>query len=84
MRNFYDYDSVIRKDLIEAEEIQKKQKEDTEELHKKDLNDPDNQDGIVSHPGLDILECKASGPQEALLPINPLEVLEFQQSYLKS
>ena len=62
MRNAYDYDSVIRKDLIEAEESQKKWKEDTEELYKKDLNDPDNQDGIVSHPGLDILEYEASGP----------------------
>ena len=62
MRNFYDYDSVIRKDLIEAEEIQKKQKEDTEELHKKDLNDPDNHDGVVSHPKPDILECEVKWP----------------------
>ena len=37
MRNAYDYDSVIRKDLTEAEEIQKKWKEDTEELKKKTL-----------------------------------------------
>lgn len=37
MRNFYDYDSVIRKDLIEAEEIQKKWKEDTEDTAKKKI-----------------------------------------------
>ena len=37
------------KDLIEADEIKKRWKEYTEELYKKDLNDPDNHDGVVSH-----------------------------------
>jgi len=36
------------KDLIEAEEIKKRWQEYTEELYKKDLNDPDNHDGVVS------------------------------------
>ena len=35
------------KDITEAEEIKKKCQENTEELHKKGLNDPDNHDGVV-------------------------------------
>ena len=37
------------KDITEAEEIKKKCQENTEELHKKGLNDPDNHDGVVTH-----------------------------------
>ena len=50
------------KDLIEAEEIKKKLQEYTEELYKKGLNDPDNQDGVVTHLESDILSVKSSGP----------------------
>ena len=46
------------KDLIEAEEIKKKQQEYTEELYRKGLNDSDNHDGVVTHLESDILECK--------------------------
>ena len=42
--------------LTEAEEIRKRWKENTEELDKKDLNDPDNHNGVVSHPESDTLE----------------------------
>ena len=45
-------------DLIEAEDIQKRWQEYTEELSKKDLQDPDNHDGVITHLELDILECK--------------------------
>jgi len=45
------------KDLIETEEIQERWKE-YKELYKKDLNDPDNHDGMVTHPEPDILECE--------------------------
>ena len=45
------------KDLTEAEEIKKRWQEYTEELYKKDLNDSDNHDGVVTHLELDILEC---------------------------
>ena len=48
------------KDLIEAEEIKKRWQEYTEELYKKDLHDPDNHDGVITHP--DILECEVNGP----------------------
>ena len=46
------------KDLIEAEEIKKRWEKYTEELYKKDLNDLDNHDGVVSHSESDILDCE--------------------------
>ena len=46
------------KDLIEAEEIQKGWKDYTEELYKKEFNEPGNYDGVVSYPEPDILECE--------------------------
>ena len=46
------------KDLREAEEIENIQKKYTEELYKKDLNDPDNLIGVVCHLEPDILECE--------------------------
>ena len=45
-------------DLTEPEDIKKKRQEYIEELHKKDLHDPDNQDGVISHLQPDILECE--------------------------
>ena len=45
-------------DLIEAEDIKKRWKEYTEELYKKDLHDPDNHNGVITHLGSDILECQ--------------------------
>ena len=49
------------KDLTEAEDTKKRWQEYTEELYKKDLSDPDNYDGIVTHLEQDILECESSG-----------------------
>jgi len=46
------------KDLKEAEEIKKRWQEYTEELYKKDLNDLDNYDSVVTHLEPDILECE--------------------------
>ena len=45
-------------DLREAEDIKKRWQEYTEELSKKDLNDPDNHDGVITHLEPDILKCK--------------------------
>ena len=45
-------------DLTEAENIKKRWQEYTEELYKKDLHDPDNQDDVITHLEPDILECK--------------------------
>ena len=48
-------------ELTEAEEIKKQWQEYTEELYKKRLNDPDNQDGVVTHMELDIWSVMSSG-----------------------
>ena len=45
-------------DLREAEDIKKRWQEHTEELYKKDINDPDNYDVVITHLESDILECK--------------------------
>ena len=45
-------------DLTEAEDIKKRGQEYTEELYKKDLHDPDNHDGVITHLQPDILECE--------------------------
>ena len=45
-------------DLTEAEDIKKRWQEYTEELYKRNLHDPDNHDGLVTHLEPDILECE--------------------------
>ena len=45
-------------DLTEAEAIKKRWQEYTEELYKKELDNPDNHDGVITHLEPDILECK--------------------------
>ena len=45
-------------DLTEAEDIKKRWQEYTEELYKKDLHDPDNHNGVITHLETDILECE--------------------------
>ena len=49
-------------DLTEAEDIKNRWQEYTEELYKNDLNDPDNHDGVITHPEPDIYTAKSSGP----------------------
>ena len=46
------------RDLTEAEDIKKRWQDYTEELYKKDLHDPDNHDGVITHLEPDILECE--------------------------
>ena len=53
-------------DLTEAEDI-KRWQENTEELDRKDLHDPDNHDGVITRLEPDILECEVKWPQEASL-----------------
>ena len=45
-------------DLTEAEDINKSWQEYTEELYKKDLHDPDNHNGVITHLEPDVLECE--------------------------
>ena len=49
-------------DLTEAEDTKKRWKEYTEKLYKKDLHNPDNHDGMITHLEPDILDVKSSGP----------------------
>ena len=46
------------RDLMEAEDIKKRWQEYTKELYKKELHDPDNHDGVITHLEPDILECE--------------------------
>ena len=74
-------------DQTEAEVIKKRGQEYIEELYKKDLNDPDNHDGVIIHLEPDILECKvkwalgsitmnkASGGDE--IPVEQFQILKY-------
>ena len=55
-------------DLTEAEDIKKRWQEYTEELYKKELQDPDNHDGVITHTHLepDILECEVKWALESI------------------
>ena len=53
-------------DLTEAEDIKKMCQEYTEELYKKDLHEPDNHDGVITHLEPDILECEVRWALESI------------------
>ena len=53
-------------DLTEAEDIKKRWQEYTEELYKKDLHDPDNQKGVITHLEPEILECEVKWALESI------------------
>ena len=53
-------------DLTEAEDIKKRWQEYTEELYKKDLHDPDDHDGVITHLEPDILECEVKWSLESI------------------
>ena len=73
-------------DLTEIEDIKKRGQEYTQELYKKDINDPENHDGVITHLEPDILECevkwalrsitinKASGSDE--IPVDLFQILK--------
>ena len=71
-------------DLTEAEDIKKRWQEYTEELYKKDLNDPDNHDGVITHSEPDMLECEVKWALGSVTRKKLVEVMEFQLSYFKS
>ena len=72
-------------DLTDADDIKKRWQEYTEDLYKKELHDPDNHDGVITHLETDILECevkrdlgsitmnKASGGDE--IPVELFQIL---------
>ena len=70
-------------DLTEAEDIKKRQQECTE-LYKKDLDDPYNHDGVITHLEPDILEWEVKWALGITLQTKLVEVMEFQLSCFKS
>ena len=72
-------------DLTETEDIKKRWQEYTEELYKKDLHDPDNHDGVITHLEQDILECEVKRALENItmnkasggdgIPVELLQIL---------
>ena len=86
-RTFHAKMGLIRQngmDLTEAEDIKKRWQEHTEKLYKKDLHDPDNHDGVITHLDPDILECEVKWALRASLQTKLVEVMKFQLSYFKS
>ena len=71
-------------DLTEAEDIKKRWQEYTEELYKKDLQDSDNHNGVITHLEPDILECEVKWALGSITMYKLVEVMEFQLSYFKS
>ena len=67
-------------DLKEAENIKKRWQGYTEELHSKDLYDPDNHDGITTHLEPDILECEVKRVLGGMTTNKNNEVMKFQLS----
>ena len=73
-------------DLTEAEDIKKRWQEYTEELYKKELHDPDNHDGVITHREPDILECEVKWALESItinkasggdgIPVELFQILE--------
>ena len=74
--------------------IKKRWQEYTEELYKTDLHEPDNHDGVITDLEPDILECEVKWALESIttnkdtggdgIPVELVEVMEFQLSYFKS
>ena len=73
-------------DLTEAEDIQRRWKQHTEELSKKDLHDPDNHNAVIIHLEPDILECEVKGALGTItvnkarrsngIPVEPFQILK--------
>ena len=70
-------------DLTE-EEIKKRWQEYTEELYKKDLHNPDNHNGVITHLEPDILECEVKWALESITTNKATGCDGFQLSYFKS
>ena len=70
-------------DLTEAEDIKKRWQQYPEELYKKDVHDPDDHDGVITHLQPDILECEVRWALEASLQTKLVEVMGFQLIYFK-
>ena len=70
-------------DLMEAEDIKKRWQEYREELYKKDLNDPDNHNGVITNLEPDILGGKVKWALGSISTNKASEVMQFQLNYFK-
>ena len=75
--------TIYSLDVTEAEDIKKRWQEYTEELYKKELQDQDNHDGVITHLEPDILECEVKWALESITT-QLVEMMEFQWSSFKS
>ena len=64
--------------LTEAEDIKKRWQENTEELYKNGLHDPDNQHGVITRLEPDILECEVTWALGSITTTKLVEMIEFQ------
>ena len=71
-------------DLTEAEDTKKRWQQYTEELYKKDLHDPDNHNGVITHLEPDILEGEVKLALSSITMNKASEVMKSQLGYLKS
>ena len=71
-------------DLTEAEDIKKRWQEYTELLYKKELYDPDNHDGVITHLEPDILGCEVKWALGSITMNKASRGIEFQLSYFQS
>ena len=71
-------------DLTEAEVLRRGGKNTRKNCTKKELHDPDNHDGVITHLEPDILECEVEWALESITAKKLVEVMEFQLSYSKS
>ena len=70
--------------LEKAEDINKRWQENIEELYKRDLNDPEKHDGVITHLEPHILECKVKWAIGSITTNKASEVMELQLSYFIS
>ena len=71
-------------DLTEAEDIKKRWQEYTEKLYRKDLNDPDSHDDVITHLESNILEYEVKWALGSITMNKASGGMEFQLSYFKS
>ena len=81
-------------DLTEAEDIKKRWQEYIEQLYRKELHDPDNHDGVITHLEPDILECEVKSALESItmnkasggdgIPVELFQILEDMPANLEN
>ena len=71
-------------DLREAKDIKKRWQEYTEELYEKDLHDPDNHNGVITHLEPHIQECKVKWALGSISTNKAVVVMKFQLNYSDS